>query len=108
MDYVDVYSELQSAGDDIIRTPYSARYCGSVSPRVRISLHNVLILVLHTKFNTDGGVGFQGTFEFIPDDRFVVGTRARNEDCAFTVSSSQGKSGAIISPTYPGTYPMVR
>lgn len=81
MDYVDVYGQAKSAGDQLWRYNYDARYCGmfvkgtlakhtpigTVSPRERISLYNVLMLVLHTRHNSEGERGFRGTFTFIED-----------------------------------------
>lgn len=36
LEYIDVYSELQSADQDLLAQGGGARYCGSVSPHVRI------------------------------------------------------------------------
>ena len=44
-------------------------------------------------------------------DKYKFGTPitntpdARSERCSFTINSGGQKSGEIMSPTYPGTYP---
>lgn len=85
MDYIDIYSELTDHNVDLIRFNMSGRFCGSVSPKRRISLHQVeffaffsitifmlsiiqvLVIVFHTRANTPGAPGFAGTYEFIPE-----------------------------------------
>jgi hypothetical protein len=43
-----------------------------VSPRTRISLHTVLVFVFHTKHNTEGNMGFSGSYQFIPDSMYML------------------------------------
>lgn len=35
-EYVDIYSELESPHDDLLTASFGGRYCGTVSPYVRI------------------------------------------------------------------------
>uniref|UniRef100_A0A914XS65 CUB domain-containing protein n=1 Tax=Plectus sambesii TaxID=2011161 RepID=A0A914XS65_9BILA len=106
IEYIDIYSELTGPEDDLLRQPLGGRYCGSVSPHVRISLYNVLVLVLHSRAdNRRDALKFHGTYEFIPASRFVVGTPLAPGKCGFEIQSKHKKKGTVISPTYPGTYP---
>ncbi len=68
-DYVDIYAEIPRVDVDIMREQLSGRYCGTVSPRIRISLHNVIVLVFHTRSDSAGTVGFSGTYQFISNSK---------------------------------------
>ncbi|CAK5114740.1 unnamed protein product [Meloidogyne enterolobii] len=109
-EYVDVYSELEDPTEDLLSANLDARYCGTVAPNVRISLHQVLVLVLHSRIGRRRGDPFvlAGTFEFIPEAQFVPGIPFGPSDgkgCAFLIESSNRNQGTILSPTYPGAYP---
>uniref|UniRef100_A0A183BT09 CUB domain-containing protein n=1 Tax=Globodera pallida TaxID=36090 RepID=A0A183BT09_GLOPA len=111
-EYVDVYSELGSPSEDLLSSNLGARYCGTVAPNVQISLHNVIVLVLHSRVGRQrtGGQPFAlgGTFEFISEAPFLPGPALPGgpKGCAFLVEPSDGRNdGTILSPTYPGTYP---
>uniref|UniRef100_A0A915M277 CUB domain-containing protein n=1 Tax=Meloidogyne javanica TaxID=6303 RepID=A0A915M277_MELJA len=106
-EYVDVYSELEDPTEDLLSANLDARYCGTVAPNVRISLHQVLVLVLHSRIGRRRGDPFvlAGTFEFIPEAQFVPGIPFGSSDgkgCAFIIESSNRNQGTILSPTYPG------
>uniref|UniRef100_A0A914KHY1 CUB domain-containing protein n=1 Tax=Meloidogyne incognita TaxID=6306 RepID=A0A914KHY1_MELIC len=109
-EYVDVYSELEDPTEDLLSANLDARYCGTVAPNVRISLHQVLVLVLHSRIGRRRGDPFvlAGTFEFIPEAQFVPGIPfgpSNGKGCAFLIESSNRNQGTILSPTYPGAYP---
>ncbi|GMR52605.1 hypothetical protein PMAYCL1PPCAC_22800, partial [Pristionchus mayeri] len=107
-EYVDIYSELERADENLLFARLGGRYCGSVSPHVRISLHNILVLVFHSRVG-DASVPklrFKGNYSFIPEARYIPGIpHPSGSKCSFIIDSSQRKRGTIYSPTYPGTYP---
>uniref|UniRef100_A0A8R1U2C0 CUB domain-containing protein n=1 Tax=Pristionchus pacificus TaxID=54126 RepID=A0A8R1U2C0_PRIPA len=107
-EYVDIYSELERADENLLFARLGGRYCGSVSPHVRISLHNILVLVFHSRVG-DASVPklrFKGNYSFIPEARYIPGiAHPPGSKCSFIIDSSQRKRGTIYSPTYPGTYP---
>ncbi|RCN43300.1 CUB domain protein [Ancylostoma caninum] len=107
IEYVDIYSELERVESDLLSASLGGRYCGTVSPHVRISLHRVLVLVFHSRAReVDRQFGFRGRYSFIPDTKYQAGTPLNGEDgCDFLIEASKRKKGAIFSPTYPGTYP---
>ncbi|KHN72567.1 Cubilin [Toxocara canis] len=106
-EYVDIYSELESPHDDLLSASFGGRYCGSVSPYVRISLHRVIVLVFHSRAasNRRSQLKFRGHYSFISDARYNVGHQTAAGKCGFIIDSKSRKRGTILSPTYPGTYP---
>ncbi|KAK6725679.1 hypothetical protein RB195_004164 [Necator americanus] len=107
VEYVDIYSELERVESDLLSASLGGRYCGTVSPHVRISLHRVLVLVFHSRAReVDRQFGFRGRYSFIPDTKYRAGTSINGEnECNFLIEASKRRRGAIFSPTYPGTYP---
>uniref|UniRef100_A0A0R3RIW4 Cubilin n=1 Tax=Elaeophora elaphi TaxID=1147741 RepID=A0A0R3RIW4_9BILA len=91
-EYVDIYSELEGPDDDLLAAAFGGRYCGSVSPYVRISLNRVIVLVFHSRVasNQRNALKFRGRYAFISDE---------------IDRKKKIKRGSILSPTYPGTYP---
>ena len=49
LEYIDIYSELKTPSDDLLTSMTPSRYCGTVSPHVRISLHNIIVVVFHSR-----------------------------------------------------------
>lgn len=49
-----------------------SRYCGSVSPHVRISLHNVIVIVFHSRVGKKRSdkIKVYGKYHFISDCKF--------------------------------------
>ncbi|KAJ1358121.1 hypothetical protein KIN20_016434 [Parelaphostrongylus tenuis] len=107
IEYLDIYSELERVESDLLLASLGGRYCGTVSPHVRISLHHVLVLVFHSRArDTEQKFGFRGKYSFIPDTIYQPGTPVNDDGgCSFIIDASKRKKGAIYSPTYPGTYP---
>ncbi|VDK42953.1 unnamed protein product [Anisakis simplex] len=107
MEYVDIYSELKSPHDDLLSASFGGRYCGTVSPYIRISLHKVIVLVFHSRAasNRRSELKFRGHYTFISDARYNVGRQLSPGTCSFVIDSKTRKRGTILSPTYPGTYP---
>ncbi|KAI1702286.1 CUB domain-containing protein [Ditylenchus destructor] len=109
MEYIDVYSELETPSDDLLSASLGGRYCGTVSPHVRISLHSVLVLVFHSRVGDrrTEKLFLEGHYQFINENRFIPGTRMPESagKCAFLVEPKKKRHGSILSPTYPGTYP---
>uniref|UniRef100_A0A5S6Q849 CUB domain-containing protein n=1 Tax=Trichuris muris TaxID=70415 RepID=A0A5S6Q849_TRIMR len=104
-DYIDIYSVLESPDVDLISQTLTGRYCGSVSPKIIISLHNVVVIIFHVRSNSLGAEGFAGTYSFISERPYSVGTRLNPKECHYLIYSSQTSHGSIRSPTYPGKYP---
>ncbi|KFD70157.1 hypothetical protein M514_09537 [Trichuris suis] len=104
-DYIDIYSVLETPDVDLISQSLTGRYCGSVSPKIIISLHNVAVIVFHVRSNSVGGQGFAGTYSFISESPYSIGTQLNVKECHYLIYSSQLPNGSILSPTYPGKYP---
>uniref|UniRef100_A0A1I7XFW7 CUB domain-containing protein n=1 Tax=Heterorhabditis bacteriophora TaxID=37862 RepID=A0A1I7XFW7_HETBA len=107
IEYVDIYSELESVEADLLTASLGGRYCGTVAPHIRISLYRVLVLVFHSRAReTDRKFGFRGKYTFIPETKYQPGTPVSSgHKCSFIIDPGKRKRGAIYSPTYPGTYP---
>ena len=113
-EYLDLFTEIQKPKDkSLIETPFGGRYCGKIPPRLRISLYNALSFVFHSDRPNITEARFAGTFQFIPEDKYKLGTpittnlqHPRAERCTYRITpTSDVKRGEIMSPTYPGTYP---
>ncbi|MCP9260571.1 Cubilin [Dirofilaria immitis] len=106
-EYVDIYSELEGPDDDLLSASFGGRYCGSVSPYVRISLNRVIVLVFHSRAVSSqrNGLKFRGHYAFISDAPYQVGEKISPGKCDFLIDSKHKRRGSILSPTYPGTYP---
>ncbi|XP_067008195.1 bone morphogenetic protein 1 [Anabrus simplex] len=103
---MDVYAEVQQPDpSELINSPFGGRYCGPIPPRRRISLYRTLALGFYTDKNATYPALFSGRYAFINDSDYEVGTPIPNTPCSFTVHASSRRTGAIISPTYPGAYP---
>uniref|UniRef100_A0A914XX19 CUB domain-containing protein n=1 Tax=Panagrolaimus superbus TaxID=310955 RepID=A0A914XX19_9BILA len=106
-EYIDIYSELKTPSDDLLTSMTPSRYCGSVSPHVRISLHNVIVIVFHSRVGKKRSdkIKVYGKYHFISDSKFNPGRQLPGEPCSFIIDASEKRHGTIYSPTYPGTYP---
>ncbi|CAI4230249.1 unnamed protein product [Auanema sp. JU1783] len=107
IEYVDIYSELESIDSDLLAGSLGGRYCGSVAPHIRISLRRVIVLVFHSRARERSHeFGFRGKYSFIAEAKYVPGRRVDSKNmCTFLIEPSNKKKGVIFSPTYPGTYP---
>ncbi|CAD5206954.1 unnamed protein product [Bursaphelenchus okinawaensis] len=106
LEYMDIYSELSAPDQDLL-SAIPSRYCGTVSPHVRVSLHNVIVLVFHSRVGKKRTETFQlkGKYNFINETKFIPGSRLGEHDCAFLIEPTNRRKGQILSSTYPGTYP---
>ncbi|XP_059483669.1 tolloid-like protein 1 isoform X3 [Neocloeon triangulifer] len=105
-EYIDLYVEIKDSNvSDLINSPFGGRYCGPIAPRRRISLYRTLALGFFTDKNATYPDLFGGTYSFINDSEYEVGTPEPNTPCTFTVHTDVRRTGNIISPTYPGVYP---
>uniref|UniRef100_A0A9J2PDU0 CUB domain-containing protein n=1 Tax=Ascaris lumbricoides TaxID=6252 RepID=A0A9J2PDU0_ASCLU len=88
-EYVDIYSELESPHDDLLTASFGGRYCGTVSPYVRISLHRVIVLVFHSRAasNRRSELKFRGHYSFISDARYNAGHQIGQAKCSFLIES---------------------
>ncbi|XP_077288055.1 tolloid-like protein 1 [Arctopsyche grandis] len=105
-EYMDVYSEAVSGeAAELVTSPFGGRYCGPIPPRRRVSLHRAIALSFFTDKTYTPSTLFQGTYSFINDSEYSVGTTVEQTPCSFTVHESKRRKGALLSPTYPGAYP---
>ena len=83
-----MYTELKNPDKiDLLNTPFGGRYCGRISPRLRISLHTVTAIVFYTDVNATTPELFRGTFKFINEcksfmtilQRSVISKKFRNK-----------------------------
>ena len=129
---MDVYTEIRSENTTkLIDTPFGGRYCGPIPPRRRVSLYQGIALSFYTDKNVTQPTLFSGRYIFINACKWAsacsftsvdtctnecikineivaeyeVGTAAPSTPCSFTVDSGIKRTGNILSPTYPGTYP---
>ncbi|CAB3410749.1 unnamed protein product [Caenorhabditis bovis] len=106
IEYIDIYSEIESVDEDILSSALGGRYCGTVAPKVRISLHRIMKLILHSRSTTrDENYGFRAKYSFIDEAKYIAGDLQNGRKCSYIIESSDRPSGTIYSPTYPGTYP---
>ncbi|XP_063987835.1 tolloid-like protein 2 isoform X2 [Diachasmimorpha longicaudata] len=105
-EYMDVYTEIRSDNaTKLIETPFGGRYCGPIPPRRRVSLYQGIALSFYTDKNITQSTLFSGIYSFINASEYEVGTPAPSTPCSFVVNSTIKRTGTILSPTYPGTYP---
>jgi len=97
-EYLDLFTELRKPDDQsLIQTPFGGRYCGKIPPRLRISLYNALSFVFHSDRPNITEARFSGNFQFIPEDKYKLGTpiantpEPRSERCSFSISSEGQK-----------------
>lgn len=105
-EYLDVYSEVQQPdASELINSPFGGRFCGPIPPRRRISLYRALALSFYTDKNSTDSELFRGRYAFINDSEYQIGTPSPHSACSYTIQASVRRTGNILSPTYPGTYP---
>ncbi|XP_076374549.1 CUB domain-containing protein 2 isoform X4 [Megalopta genalis] len=105
-EYMDFYTEIRTENmTKLIETPFGGRFCGPIPPRRRISLYQGIAFSFYTDINITLPSLFGGVYTFINASDYEVGTPAPSRPCSFTVNSENKRSGSILSPTYPGTYP---
>ncbi|KPU72791.1 uncharacterized protein Dana_GF23226, isoform I [Drosophila ananassae] len=106
-EYMDIYSEVQSSEPaELINSPFGGRYCGTIPPRRRISMYRAVAISFFSNKNVSTDL-FEGTFRFINASEYEIGIPIAGSPCSYTItpSMSVNKTGALISPTYPGAYP---
>ncbi|KAH8383445.1 hypothetical protein KR009_008609 [Drosophila setifemur] len=106
-EYMDIYSEVQSSEPaELINSPFGGRYCGAIPPRRRISMYRAVAISFFSNKNVSTDL-FEGTFRFINASEYEIGIPIAGSPCSYTItpSMSVNKTGALISPTYPGAYP---
>ncbi|KAA0197040.1 hypothetical protein HAZT_HAZT007095, partial [Hyalella azteca] len=102
---MDIFTEATDPNKDLLKTPFGGRYCGKISPRLRISWHKTIHIAFFTDNNITTPDLFSGTYKFINDSKYSVGVKAPDQDCGFVVNVDVKKHGEFLSPTYPGVYP---
>ena len=91
--------------NNVVNDPLLHRYCGRNKPPLLVSFTNLLLLGFFTE-DTQTERGFNGTFRFIPAQRYR--NNLVREPCDYIFNSSVSKRGEIFSSTYPGAYLPVR
>ncbi|XP_035899525.1 uncharacterized protein LOC118506460 isoform X2 [Anopheles stephensi] len=105
-EYMDVYAEVQSSDPaELINSPFGGRYCGPIPPRRRISLYRAIALSFYTDKNSTTPDIFKGRYAFINETEYEIGQPVIGSPCSYVINFAQKRTGAIISPTYPGAYP---
>ncbi|XP_049281728.1 uncharacterized protein LOC125763035 isoform X2 [Anopheles funestus] len=105
-EYMDVYAEVQSSDPaELINSPFGGRYCGPIPPRRRISLYRAIALSFYTDKNSTTPDIFEGRYAFINETEYEIGQPVIGSPCSYVINFAQKRTGAIISPTYPGAYP---
>uniref|UniRef100_A0AAG5D1L3 CUB domain-containing protein n=1 Tax=Anopheles atroparvus TaxID=41427 RepID=A0AAG5D1L3_ANOAO len=105
-EYMDVYAEVQSSDPaELINSPFGGRYCGPIPPRRRISLYRAIALSFYTDKNSTSPDVFEGRYAFINESEYEIGQPVIGSPCSYVINFAQKRTGAIISPTYPGAYP---
>ncbi|XP_035782349.1 uncharacterized protein LOC118461287 isoform X4 [Anopheles albimanus] len=105
-EYMDVYAEVQSSDPaELINSPFGGRYCGPIPPRRRISLYRAIALSFYTDKNSTTSDIFEGRYAFINESEYEIGQPVIGSPCSYVINFAQKRTGAIISPTYPGAYP---
>uniref|UniRef100_A0ABD2XAN2 CUB domain-containing protein n=3 Tax=Trichogramma kaykai TaxID=54128 RepID=A0ABD2XAN2_9HYME len=105
-EYMDVYTEIRTDNTTkLIETPFGGRYCGPIPPRKRVSLYQGIALSFYTDKNITLPTLFDGRYAFINASEYEIGTPAPSLPCSFIVNADVKRTGSILSPTYPGTYP---
>ncbi|XP_055908933.1 uncharacterized protein LOC129943472 isoform X2 [Eupeodes corollae] len=107
-EYMDIYSEVQSSDPaDLINSPFGGRFCGTIPPRRRISMHRAIAISFFTNKNVSEPDLFEGYYRFLNASEYEIGIPIAGSPCSYTItpSMSLNKTGALISPTYPGAYP---
>ncbi|XP_055639322.1 cubilin isoform X3 [Toxorhynchites rutilus septentrionalis] len=105
-EYMDVYAEVQSSDPaELINSPFGGRYCGPIPPRRRISLYRAIALSFYTDKNSTSPDIFEGRYAFINESEYEIGQPVIGSPCSYVINFAQKRTGAIISPTYPGAYP---
>ncbi|VDM38966.1 unnamed protein product [Toxocara canis] len=101
--FISHFIELESPHDDLLSASFGGRYCGSVSPYVRISLHRVIVLVFHSRAasNRRSQLKFRGHYSFISDARYNVGHQTAAGKCGFIIDS---KSSYVIDYEFSSRY----
>ena len=101
-DYLDVFINLTDF--NLVNDQLLHRFCGRNKPPLLISITNLLLLGFFTE-DMQTERGFNGSFRFIPAQRYKE--NLIREPCDYIFDSSKSKRGEFFSPTYPGTYPPV-
>ncbi|XP_036147288.1 cubilin isoform X2 [Monomorium pharaonis] len=105
-EYMDIYSEIRSENTTkLIETPFGGRFCGPIPPRRRVSLYQGIALSFFTDKNVTLPNIFSGIYRFLNASEYEVGTLEPSTPCTFTIHAETKRTGNILSPTYPGTYP---
>ncbi|CAF1223777.1 unnamed protein product [Adineta ricciae] len=98
-DYLDVFINLTDF--NLVNDQLLHRFCGRNKPPLLISITNLLLLGFFTE-DMQTERGFNGSFRFIPAQRYKE--NLIREPCDYIFDSSKSKRGEFFSPTYPGTY----
>ncbi|XP_045128988.1 cubilin-like isoform X3 [Portunus trituberculatus] len=105
-EYLDIYTEIKDpTKEDLLNTPFGGRYCGSISPRLRISLYNTVVISFYTDFANTSTSLFHGTYKFINESRYISGDLQLGTLCGYVIHSEVQRNGQFMTLTYPGAYP---
>lgn len=113
-EYVDIYAKFKPEDDIdslIGQESSNGRFCSSVIPRRIISLHNMILLIIHSELRLPSSSNkqrvslFEGKFEFIKTKSYdQIGPPIEGTACNHVIRSSERRDGEFQSITYPGVY----
>ncbi|XP_067675156.1 suppressor of lurcher protein 1-like isoform X1 [Haliotis asinina] len=86
---------------------HSEELCGSLNSTQKkyFSADRALILELHADGLPGNFTGFQGRYQFLDKEQFVIsGTKMHGTQCTYYFDSNNTKSGRLFSPFYPQNY----
>lgn len=102
-EYVDIYLKFNSTDAPETLGAPDGRFCTTLLPRRLISLYNVLLLVLHSDY--DSPMTISGNHDFIDwKGTEQIGPPTPGTLCTHTINSSERRDGEFQSVTYPGIY----
>lgn len=107
-EYVEIFLKLKSDDDleqAIAREPSNGRFCSSIIPRRFVSLHNLIVLIIHSDLPKRDKSLFAGDFEFIRTKSYdQIGPPESGSLCTHIIEASERREGEFQSLTYPGVY----
>ncbi|XP_042230639.1 cubilin-like isoform X8 [Homarus americanus] len=105
-EYLDIYTEIKDPKKvDLLTTPFGGRYCGGISPRLRVSLYTTIVISFYTDLLNTTSELFIGKYKFFNDSKYMVGDLVPDTLCGYVIHSDLKKNGQFMTLTYPGAYP---
>ncbi|XP_071539486.1 cubilin-like isoform X3 [Panulirus ornatus] len=105
-EYLDIYTEVKDpTNTDLLNSPFGGRYCGGISPRLRVSLFTTVVISFYTDIVNTTSDLFMGSYKFINGSKYMLGDLVPDTLCGYVIHSELQKNGQFLTLTYPGAYP---